>query len=165
MFGIAAYCFVFLIMECTYLKKPYHALLVILLVIGLTLVMGVVFPFLGNFANIGGLVFGFFLSWIVVQNKSEKYNTREYNVMLTEMAAPFNQRLKELQSKENKTLTLKFVMMGISVPISIILFVVCLLWLYIGQDNWFGFTYLNCIPYTPTFCMDYGQTLQTRNHY
>ena len=150
-------------MEYPYLEKPWVVLMTMSTILGLSLVMGVLLPFLDNFSHIGGFIFGFFFGWIVVQYKQ----LNDDNLVLLQTAA--NQSLKDdsigiLRKKQDKSLILKYVMMGISSVASLILFVVCLLWLYVGQDTWYDFTYLNCIPYTATFCLDYGQSLESRNY-
>ena len=161
MFGIVAYIFVFLIMEYPYLQRPKIELLTVSIIIALLLLAGVIFPFVGNFAHIGGLIFGFFLSWIVVQYQSLDEST----VKFFKNNATTVKQLQDLYNKQKRTLMLKYVMMGISSAVALSLFAVCLIWLYVGQDNWFGFTYFSCIPYTPSFCMDYGQSIQSRNNY
>ena len=161
MFGIVAYIFVFLIMEYPYLQRPKIYLLIVSIIIWLSLIVGVIFPFIGNFAHIGGLTFGFFLSWIVVQYQSLDQSTMQF---FKNNAATMKQ-LEDLYKKQKKTLMIKYVMMGISSAATLSLFIVCLIWLYVGQDNWFGFTYFSCIPFTKTFCLDYGQSIQSRNNY
>ena len=161
MLGIVAYILVFLLMDCRYLEKPHVDLLAVLVVIVVTFVMGVLFPFLGNYTLIGGLVFGFFLSWIVVQSKYVEKPTMD----LFKNHHNSKKLLEQLHSKQECTRTLKIVMIIISIPLSICLFASSLLLFYVGQLNWFDFIYFNCIPYTPTFCLDYGQTLQSRNQY
>lgn len=151
-------------MEYPYLEKPWIVLITMLTILGISLVVGVLFPFLDNFSHIGGFIFGFFLSWIVVQCK--QLNDCSL-ILLQRVDMPRemkNKSLEFLRNKQKKSLILKYVMMGISSAASLILFTVCLLWFYVGQDNWFGFIYLNCIPFTQTFCMDYGQSLESRNN-
>ena len=160
-YGAVAYIFVFLIMEYPYLQRPKLELLAMSGVIGLCFVMGILFPFLDNYAQLGGLVFGFFLSWIVVQYKYIDKDT----INLYAKHPITTGQLNELCNKQHRTFILKYVMMGISSVASLILFVVCLLWLYVGQGNWYDFTYLSCIPYTATFCLSYGQSLESRNYY
>lgn len=161
MFGLVAYIIVFLIMESPYLLRPCLVLPVVLSIVGLSLVAGVLFPFIDNWGHFGGLMFGFFLSWIVVQYKPFD----EEIVKLYEKSVKTKTVLDDIKTKQKRTKKLKCCMMGISIPLSLILFVICLTWFYAGQDNWFGFTYFNCIPYTETFCVDYGQTLKSRNSY
>ena len=161
MLGIMAYVLVFLFMECRYLEKPLVNLLAVLLVIVVTFVMGLLLPFLGNYTLFGGLVFGIFLSWIVVQYKYVEKPTMD----LFKNYHHSKELLEQLHSKQECAHTLKIVMLIISIPLSICLFASSLLLFYVGQLNWFDFIYLNCIPYTPTFCLDYGQTLQSRNQY
>ena len=141
---------------------PWVVLTTMSVILGLSLVMGVIFPFLDNFSHIGGFVFGFFLSWIVVQYKQLSDESLKLLHSINESNEERSITFDTLHKKQAKTLTVKYVMMGISIPASILLFVGCLIWLYVGQDYWFGFTYFNCIPYTPTFCQGYGQNLESR---
>ena len=172
-FGIVAYIFVFVIAEFPYWGKPRQALSILTIVLVFFLMLGVLLPFLDTFAQIGGFVFGFALSWMVLPMKS---NANKEPIIKEPAAAPDNNN-KQSKSIDVVQVTKEFiafyrtrdkckkVMMAVSMVTIPVIFAVFLTWFYAGQDNFYGFMYFTCVPYTSTFCLDYGVSLESRNLY
>ncbi|KAL5467643.1 hypothetical protein EMCRGX_G031904 [Ephydatia muelleri] len=159
-FGIVANIFVFVGSEYPYWKKRRRALPILCCVLGIFFVLGILFPFLDNWAHFGGFLFGFVLSWIVIQMKPfEEDEVEGRQIKLTDK---YKKEFVDFYTKRN---CCKRGMTGVSMVILPVLFAVCLAWFYAGQENWYGFIYLNCVPYTSSFCLDYGLELESRNLY
>lgn len=140
-FGIIAYIFVFVFMENTFLENVWRHIAIMFSILVIALALGVMLPVLDNYAHIGGFVFGFFLSFIFVQYLELK------PTLDPKGRGSFFRRVK-------------CVMIPVSFIVLLLLYIASLVWFYKGQENWYGFTFLNCIPYTSTFCVDYGQNLE-----
>lgn len=140
-FGIIAYIFVFVVMENTILEDVWRHIAIMFVIFLTALFLGVLLPVLDNYAHIGGFVFGLFLSFIFVQ-----YLKLRPNLDPKGWGAFFHK--------------VKCVMVPVSFVALLLLYTASLAWFYRGQENWYGFTYFNCIPYTTTFCVDYGQNLE-----
>ena len=146
-FGTIAYIFVFVSMESHILVVVWRHLGVMSAILVTALILGVLLPILDNYAHVGGLVFGLFLSFIFVQH--------------LELKPQLDKKECGCGVKCGKCVKcVKYVMLPVSCVSLILLYTSSLVWFYKGQDNWYGFTYGNCIPYTATFCVDYGQNLE-----
>ena len=99
-------------------------------------------------------MFGLFLNFLVMPIKS----TTDIEKDSCQYSEQFQKYYKKIELGNN-------VMTGVSMVILPVLFAVCLAWFYAGQENWYGFIYLNCVPYTSSFCLDYGLELESRNLY
>lgn len=128
-------------MENTFLENVWRHIAIMFSILVIALALGVMLPVLDNYAHIGGFVFGFFLSFIFVQYLELK------PTLDPKGRGSFFRRVK-------------CVMIPVSFIVLLLLYIASLVWFYKGQENWYGFTFLNCIPYTSTFCVDYGQNLE-----
>lgn len=139
--------FVFLIFESRLLRRPWVEFLKLGIVVLFLFLLGL-FPFIDNFAHIGGFVFGFLLSGILVP-----YHSLDYVDKKKKMEKP----------KYDIYRIIKWGMVIAGIPAVILLFVLFFILFYVVQDTWDGFRYLNCIPFTSTICQDLGGNIRTRD--
>ena len=139
--------FVFLIFESRLLRRPWVEFLKLGVVVLLLFLLGL-FPFIANFAHIGGFVFGFLLSGILVP-----YHSLEYA----------DKGKKKEKPKYDIYRIIKWAMVIVGIPAVLLLFVLFFILFYVVQDTWDGFRYLNCIPFTSTICQDLGGNIRTRD--
>ena len=141
--------FVFLIFESRLLVHPWVEFLKLGIIVVFLLILGL-FPFIDNFAHIGGFVFGFLLSGILVP-----YHSLENLGMET--------RSGRKGEKRDTFRIVKWVMVLAGIPAVLILFGLFFVLFYVVQDTWEGFRYFNCIPFTSTICQDLGRNIRTRD--
>ena len=145
-----AYFFVFLIFESRLLVKPWLECLKLAGVVVFLFLLGLL-PFIDNIAHIGGFVFGFFLSGIIVPY------------------GPYRKIQKDIQKvpedKMDTFLIIKRVMVIVGIPVVIGLLLLFFLLFYLLQDTWEGFGYLSCIPFTSTICNDVRPILRSRDEF
>ena len=144
--GVVAYFFVFLIFERRLLKKPWIEFLKLGGVVLFFFVLGLI-PYVDQFAHIGGFVFGFLISGILVPYGRYKEAWR--------LAG-------EDESKDRKYLIAKWVMVGAGLPAVLLLYVLFFVLLYVVQTTWVGFSFLTCIPFTNSLCVDQQVVLRDR---
>ena len=125
----------------------------------LFLIIAGLFPFIDNFAHFGGFLFGFLLSGIFVQYIPPYEAEKEYN------KDKFLRRHPGEKYKEPRDWILytKYAFVFIGTPLVLALYVLFLVLFYVVQESWDGFRYLNCIPFTSTFCLDFGQNIRSRD--
>ena len=145
--GVVAYMFVFLIFESRLLVHPWIEFLKLGIIVLFLLILGL-FPFIDNFAHIGGFVFGFLLSGILVP-----YHSLENLGIETQGK----------KRKHDRFRIVKWVMVIAGIPAVLILFALFFVLFYVVQDTWDGFRYVNCIPFTDTICQDLGGNIRTRD--
>ena len=104
-------------------------------------------------------MFGILLSGIFVQYVPPYEAEKEYNKEI------FLRKNKGKEYKEPKDWILytKYVFLIVGIPLVLILYTLFFVLFYVVQDTWDGFRYLNCIPFTSTFCLDFGQTIRSRD--
>ena len=56
----------------------------------------------------------------------------------------------------------KIVMLSVGIPLAIGLYLLFFLLFYLVQDSWDGFTYVNCVPFTDTICLDLRGSIRDR---
>ena len=113
------------------------------------------FPFIDNFAHFGGFVFGILLSGIFVPYYQPKEAEREYYK---------NKHGHEYSQKTDWIQISKYIFLCVGIPLLVVLYILFLVLFYVVQDTaWNGFQYLNCIPFTSTFCLDFGRNIRSRN--
>jgi membrane associated rhomboid family serine protease len=148
--GVVAYMFVFLIFESRLLVHPWVEFIKLGFVVIFLLILGL-FPFIDNFAHIGGFVFGFIVSGILVPYHS-----------LDDLGVKPKRKKKE--RKNDVFRMVKWGMVIVGIPSVVLLFVLFFVLFYVVQDTWDGgFQYLNCIPFTSTICQDLGGNIRTRD--
>lgn len=143
--------FVFLIFESRLLVSPWIEFLKLGIVVVFLILLGL-FPFIDNFAHIGGFVFGFILSGILVP-----YHSLE-NLDL-------GSRRKKKKGGRDYYRIVKWVMVIAGIPALVLLFVLFFILFYVVQDTWDGFRFVNCIPFTSTLCQDLGSNIRTRDQH
>lgn len=181
-FGTIAFIIVYIIFDWHLLKSPLLEILKMVIILVLALLMGIMLPFLDNYAHLGGFVFGFFLSGIFVRYKRfspevlKKIDTFDRELEMDEAERlgimsedqPDNDSTPIAAKKrtyEDWLWTAKWVLVVVGLIVVPMLYVVFFVVFYVVQETWDGFLYLNCLPFTSTFCLDYGQTLQSRDLY
>lgn len=125
-----------------------------LLIVLVILFMCGLFPFIDNYAHIGGFVFGILLSGIV----APYYQPRK-----AELAYYYDKHKREYDPKKDWIQIVKYIFLGVGTPLVIVLYVFLFVWFYVVQDIWDGFQFLNCIPFTSTFCLNFGQNIRSRD--
>lgn len=148
--GVIAYFFVFLIFETPLLVHPCIEALKLLGVCVALFVLGLI-PYVDNYAHIGGFVFGFFISGILVPYGNFKEVRKLTN---------------QSEGKKNIDkifLTVKLVMIFGGLLAVIGLYVLFFVLLYVVQDTWVGFSFLTCIPFTSTLCVDQQVVIRDRD--
>ena len=141
--GIVAYFFVFLIFESPHLMRPWIEALKLLLVVLLPLLLVGLLPFVDNFAHIGGLVFGFLLSGVFVPYWAEKKAWENVG-----------KDSRHSQHQYNVLRKVKIAMIAVGIPLVVGLFLLFILLFYFYQETLAFLVYLNCVPFTETFCID-----------
>ena len=144
--------FVFLIFESRFLKKPGIEFLKLSGVAVGFFLIGLL-PFIDNFAHIGGFVFGFLLSGIIVPYGDYK--------KVWDETPELNQGANS--STFNAFYITKLVMLIVGIPAVMALFVLFFMLFYLVQDTWSGFSYLTCIPFTSTVCTDMSTVIRDRD--
>jgi len=144
--GIVAYFFVFLIFESPLLERPWIEALKLLGVCAFLFLLGLI-PYIDNYAHIGGFIFGFLISGVLVPYG----NYKEI------------QKLTNNKSKDETFKTIKLLMIFVGLPITILLYALFFVLLYVVQDTWTGFSYLTCIPFTSTLCIDQQVLIRDRD--
>ena len=144
--GILAYMFVFLIFESRLLKSPWMEFLKLLVVATVVFLLGLL-PFIDNFAHIGGFVFGFLISGILIPYHSLK----DLGVK------------SPTEPKHDYFRIVKIVMVVAGIPAVLLLLVLFFVLFYVVQDTWDGFRFLNCIPFTSSICQDLSGNIRTRD--
>jgi hypothetical protein len=152
-FGVVAFFIIYIMYQAHRLKKPWLEAIKLLIIILILLGCGL-FPFIDNFAHIGGFIFGILLSGIVAPY---------YQPLDAELAYYRQKHKRDYDPKKDWIQITKYVFLGAGIPAVILLYTVFIVIFYVVQVNWDGFRYLNCIPFTSTFCLDYGQNIRSRD--
>ncbi len=131
-------------------KEALKLLIVILILIGCG-----VFPFIDNYAHFGGFVFGVLLSGIFVPYY--RPNEAELEYYISRHNKNYNVNKDWIQISKYLFLSVGTVLLFVFLSLFLLLF-------YLVQNSsWIGFTYLNCIPFTSTFCLDFQQNIRSRD--
>lgn len=135
------------------LVRPWLEALKLLIIVIILLCCGL-FPFIDNFAHFGGFIFGSLLSGIVVPY---------YQPLDAELAYYKDKHKKDYVPTKDWIQISKYLFLIAGIPILIGLFILFLILFYVVQETWDGFRYLNCIPFTSTFCLNFGQNIRSRD--
>lgn len=138
--------FVFWIFEQHLLERPFIELLKLLAIAVVVLLIGFL-PYVDNFANIGGFVFGFLLSGIIIPYGNYKVAWHKIDQV----------------PKTNRYDIIKYVLLGVGIVGSLLLAALFFVLFYVVQDTWSGFSFITCIPFTDTLCIDMQAFLRNRN--
>ena len=166
MAGVIAYFYVFLIFESPLLVKPWKEALKLLGLSGCLFLVGII-PYVDNYAHLGGFVFGFFISGVIVpygnfkkvRNLTKRCDGKNLGpgyVVLDTMADGIY---------DTSFLTLKLVMIFGGLFVIAGLFALFFALLYDVQTTWVGFSYLTCIPFTSTICIDQQVLIRNRDEF
>ena len=135
--GIISTLIMYVLLEWKRFVYPQYELFKLLGLVIVALMIGL-FPYVDNFAHIGGLVTGFLLSAIFVPYYPP-YQGEAYKVP------------KEHKDKFRK---IKIALVAICLPTFIIVYVIIFVLFYVVQPNCSGCQYITCIPFTDTICQD-----------
>lgn len=157
-FGAISFFLVYIIFHWNYFKWPIFEILKYLFLVVIPLFFIGLFPYVDNYARLFGFIFGIFFSFIFVHYIEPNKVVKEFR------------RYKFLTLHPDKTYRdidpLLFVKLGLVVVgllVIVGLYVFCFVWFYEYQTTWPGFTYFNCIPFSPTLCLDYRQQVRSRD--
>ena len=164
--GVIAYFYVFLIFESPLLVKPWKEALKLLGLSGCLFLVGII-PYVDNYAHLGGFVFGFFISGVIVpygnfkkvRNLTKRCDGKNLGpgyVVLDTMADGIY---------DTSFLALKLVMIFGGLFVIAGLFALFFALLYEVQTTWVGFSYLTCIPFTSTICIDQQVLIRNRDEF
>lgn len=128
------------------LYRPAIELLKLLAIAFVLLLIGFL-PYIDNYAHIGGFVFGFLLSGIIIPYGNYKIAWHKI----------------DRDPDTNFYFIVKCVLLAVGIIGSL-----CLAGLFFGlfyglQDTWRIFSYITCIPFTDTLCIDMQSFLRNRN--
>lgn len=135
------------------LVKPWLEALKLMIIIIILMCCGL-FPFIDNFAHLGGFVFGILLSGIFVPY---------YRPLDAELAYYRDKHRREYNPNKDWIQISKYIFIAAGLPLVIALYILFFVLFYVVQDAWDGFQYLNCIPFTKTFCLNFGQNIRSRD--
>lgn len=135
------------------LTKPWKEALKLIVIILILLCCGL-FPFIDNFAHFGGFVFGSIWSGILVPY---------YEPLEAELAYYKDKHGRDYDPKKDWIKVSKTLFIILGIPGLVCLYTLFFLIFYIEQDAWDGFRFLNCIPFTSTFCLNFGQNIRSRD--
>ena len=147
--GIVAYFFVFLIFESRLLEHKWQEFLKLLGVVVVFLLMGLL-PFIDNMAHVGGFIFGFLVSGVIVP----------FN--------PYKQYWSVTKQDPRVNDVFLFVKVGLIIGGLVglvLLFVLFFVLLYVVQTTWIGFSFFTCIPLTSTLCLDQQDFIRNRTQF
>jgi len=131
--GIMAGVLVYVIWEWKDFCRPLKELSKVLFIIAFFLFLGM-FPYVDNFAHLGGLIAGFLLGVIF---------------------APYYPIYDETLSKEYKKIdNIKLKLIAISAPTFVVIYSIFFILFYEVQPNCYICQYFTCIPFTDTICQD-----------
>lgn len=145
--GVVAYFFVFLIFESPLLERPWIEFLKLLGVSGFLLLLGLI-PYVDNYAHIGGFIFGFFISGILVPYGDFK-----------EVWTLTNQKKEDFKAYRN----IKLMMIFVGLPALFLLYALFFVLLYVVQSTVSVFSYFTCVPFTSTLCIDQQVLIRDRD--
>lgn len=137
----------FLIFESPLLKKTWLEFLKLLGVVSGLLLLGLI-PYVDNWAHLGGFIFGFFISGILVP-----YGEFKDVWLLT------NQKEEDFKVYRNVKLLLIFA----GIPTLLLLTALFIVLLYVVQNTASIFSYFTCIPFTDTLCTDQRVFIRDRD--
>ncbi|XP_003384540.1 PREDICTED: inactive rhomboid protein 2-like [Amphimedon queenslandica] len=152
-FGIISFFLIYIMYQAHRLTKPWKEALKLLIIIIILLCCGL-FPFIDNFAHFGGFLFGTLWSGILVPY---------YQPLDAELAYYRDKHKREYNPWKDWIQVSKILFIFIGTPVLILLYLLFFLIFYVEQDTWDGFRFLNCIPFTRTFCLNFGQNIRSRD--
>ena len=135
------------------LKSAWIEIIKLVIIVVILICCGL-FPFVDNFAHIGGFVFGFILSGIFAPY---------YPPLEAELAFYKNEHNRDYNPKSDWIQITKYVFVGVGIPLVIAMYVLFFVLFYVVQETWDGFSYIECIPFTDTFCLDFTQNIRSRD--
>ena len=123
---------------------PLYELLRLLGLVAFAIIIGL-FPYVDNFAHIGGLITGFLLSGMFVPY---------YPPYKGDIPKNPEEHRDKLREHKEKFRSKKIALVAICLPTFIIIYVVIFVLFYVVQPNCSGCQYITCIPFTDTICQD-----------
>ena len=151
---------VFIFYHWFFLKRAWLEMLKYGLIIVLLIFIGL-FPYVDNYARLGGMLFGVLFSFIHIHYITPHESVKQFE--------KFKFKLQGVKVKyslsHDRALVAKIVLLVSGIAMLIPLFIFSFVWFYTIQDTWNGFVYLNCIIPTSKsdLCLDFGQTIRSRD--
>ena len=145
--GVVAYFFVFLMFESRLLLQPWKEYLKLVGVCMFLFLLGLI-PYVDNFAHLGGFVYGFLISGVLVPHGPYKEVWRLTNQDV---------------HKDKFFLVVKRVLIVVGLVGCALLFTLFFVLLYEVQTTWIGLSFLTCTPFTSTLCVDQQTFIRDRN--
>lgn len=141
----------FLIFESPLLVQWWKELLKLVGVCVVLFLLGF-FPFIDNYAHIGGFIFGFLISGILVPY------------------GDFKEVWKLTDHKNGERYAIVFLNVKIAMVVGglvglALLFTLFFILFYVVQSTWVGFSFLTCIPFTSTLCVDQQVLIRDRDEF
>lgn len=137
----------FLIFESPLLQRPWIEFLKLLGLSGGLILLGFI-PYVDNWAHLGGFVFGFFISGVLVP-----YGDFKEVWLLT------NQKQEDFKVYR----TVKLLLIAFGIPALLLLYTLFILLLYVVQSTVGIFSFFTCIPFTDTLCIDQQVLIRDRD--
>lgn len=145
--GVVAYFFVFLIFESPLLKRPWIESVKLLAISVALLLLGLI-PYVDNYAHVGGFIFGFLISGVLVSYSDFKEVWK----------------LAKKKKEDYKVYGIvKLLMVVLGLPAIVLLYALFFVLLYVVQSTVAGFSYLTCVPFTNTLCIDQQVLIRDRS--
>ena len=163
-FGVITFFFVFIFYHwslldngCLEMFKYVGLVILPLFFIGL-------FPYVDNFARIGGFFFGLLLAFVVVHYIPDHRSVKEFRRYVHSVYYPDSEYRPPI---ETNTPIVKYVLLIAGVAGSLSLAIIALVWFIDVQETLDVFQYFNCIlgliPGGEDYCLDYQQRIRSRD--
>ena len=144
--GTIATLLVYVILEWKRFSHPCFEIAKLIGVILVIFILGL-FPYVDNFAHLGGLIAGFLLSATFVPYYP-LYEGEDYHV---------------IKGQKDKFRKIKIFLVAVCIPIFIALYTLIFILFYVVQPNCYACQYFTCIPFTDTICQDQRPTPDNRD--
>ena len=163
--GILSTLIIFLWLKWERFVCPRLELIRLLVLVAFAVIIGL-FPYVDNFAHIGGLVTGALLAALFMpyyqpyEGEAPKVpeehedESEEYEEELRKYKEELEKHKRKLREHKKKYRNKKCAAVAICLPTFIIVYTVIFVLFYVVQPNCSGCQYITCIPFTDTICQD-----------
>ena len=165
MFGVIAFFIMFILYHWKLLYRPGLELIKYLGILAFLIFVGI-FPYVDNYARLGGTLFGMLFSIIHIHHIPKLENTDEFEKFRSKVEGRhYDKKFFRWDRSSVHPTARKVLLAVIGIALIISLYIFSFTWFYTYQSTWSGFTYLNCVIPTSVsdLCVDFGQTIKPRN--